>query len=355
MTIRELPEAATPSGATRRAVRFARMAGTSVASPGSAPWVTDFMNAAYYARQNDERHVADLRLAMGIVATRWQILGRRLGLRDILGFHRAFGRLRVRRDGSGFGRLSREELLTGAIRLIGPWFPDAWADDRRRAYGIAFPDVSSRADFRPESRLRKGALAPISPPASPVAEQVWGTYDPVEVPSAAGVAALLGQPERWPDFGSSLGQFTPVRSGGLLGQTFEIEVVAPSIPRLPILTRGYVTVTRVETTADPRRLKAMLGELTVGLGQAPIPEGSQATLACELTTHEGHFIGPAKSRLVVWEETDGRAFIRDIGSWDRMRFPVSTAFGHGGRAAQHAFWGEGLPEESMLHQIALAA
>ena len=37
-------------GPIARAVRFARIAGTSMAAPDAAPWVTDFLNAAYYAR-----------------------------------------------------------------------------------------------------------------------------------------------------------------------------------------------------------------------------------------------------------------------------------------------------------------
>ena len=33
-----------------RFIRFARMAGSTIAAPGAAGWVTDFLNAAYYAR-----------------------------------------------------------------------------------------------------------------------------------------------------------------------------------------------------------------------------------------------------------------------------------------------------------------
>jgi hypothetical protein len=330
------------------------MAGTSVAAPSAAAWVTDFINASYYARSEEERQVADLRLATGIVATRWHMLGRRLGLRDVLGFHRAFGRHRLGRRRSGFGRLSHDELLEGAAQLVGDWFPDAWADDERRAYGIAFPDLASRHLFSPESRLRKGALASISPPSEAPRAQIWGTYAPVELPSATRAVALLQLPERWPDFASALGRFTPVRSGGLLGQTFEIEIVASLLPRLFVLTRGYVTVTRLETSAAPDGLEAMLDELSVGLGGPCIPAGGRPVAAVELTTHEGHFIGPARSRLIVWAEPDGRSFIRDVGSWDPMRWPVATAFEHGGRASQHAFWGDGPPEHSMLHQLALA-
>ena len=49
------------------ALRFARMAGSSLAAPDAAGWVTDFFGAAYYARPAAARDVADLRLAHGIV------------------------------------------------------------------------------------------------------------------------------------------------------------------------------------------------------------------------------------------------------------------------------------------------
>jgi len=37
------------------AARFARMGGSSIAAPDAAGWVTDFLNAAYYARPADAR------------------------------------------------------------------------------------------------------------------------------------------------------------------------------------------------------------------------------------------------------------------------------------------------------------
>jgi hypothetical protein len=68
-----------------RALRFARMAGSSLAAPDAAGWVTDFLNAAYYARPPGQRDVDDLRLALGIVTTRWHRLGRRLRAHDAPG------------------------------------------------------------------------------------------------------------------------------------------------------------------------------------------------------------------------------------------------------------------------------
>ena len=38
-------------------------AGSALAAPDAAGWVTDFLNAAYSARPAAERDVADLRLA----------------------------------------------------------------------------------------------------------------------------------------------------------------------------------------------------------------------------------------------------------------------------------------------------
>ena len=114
-----------PSQPTRRLpgpLRFARMAGCSIATPAAAGWVTDFLNAAYHARPEAQRDPADLRLAYGVLTTRWADLpDRRLGAADVVALHRAYARLRLR----GRGRLDREALLKGASTLIGDWFAEA--------------------------------------------------------------------------------------------------------------------------------------------------------------------------------------------------------------------------------------
>ena len=51
--------------------RFAAMTGSSIAAHDAAPWVTDFLNAAYYRRPQDERGVDDLRLAFCVLTTYW--------------------------------------------------------------------------------------------------------------------------------------------------------------------------------------------------------------------------------------------------------------------------------------------
>jgi hypothetical protein len=234
---------AAPSQPTRRLpgpLRFARMAGCSIATPAAAGWVTDFLNAAYHARPEAQRDPADLRLAYGVLTTRWANLpDRRLGAGDVVALHRAYARLRLR----GRGRLDRESLLIGASTLIGDWFEDAWADERRRAHGIAFPTSTARDAFTPERRLRHAALGPLTPPTMTPDKQHWATYDSVALPDPEAALRLLGQPARWPDIASAAGRFTALRPGGLLGQTFEIEVIAKPAPRSPVFTRGYVTCT----------------------------------------------------------------------------------------------------------------
>ncbi|MDX6376024.1 MAG: hypothetical protein QOE98_327, partial [Gaiellaceae bacterium] len=61
-------EAAGPFGS-------AAMSGSSIAGPSAALWATDFLNAAYYARDPGERTLDDLRLARSILATAWHRAG----------------------------------------------------------------------------------------------------------------------------------------------------------------------------------------------------------------------------------------------------------------------------------------
>ena len=329
------------------ALRFARMAGSSLAAPDAAGWVTDFLNAAYYARPADQRDVADLRLAYGIVTTRWDRLGRRLRAYDAIAFHRAFGVHRFLRTPRL--TLTHGQLLEGGARLLGDWFGDAWRDPERRGWGVAFPEPAGRAAYVPEDRLRDAALGGLSAPGAPEEQRHWSTYPAVPLPSADAAIATLSDTSRWPDFGCAGGRFTALRSGGLEGQTFEIEVVAHPAPRTPVFTRGYVTATGLHT--EPDAILEQLGRAT--LDEPALPEGATPRLLLELTTHEGHFLGPAVSRLVVWEE-DGAAFIRDVGEWDPLPAHLAVPFRLAGRAAQVAFWGGGPPEQSMLHQLAAA-
>ncbi|MEZ0285469.1 MAG: hypothetical protein ACAH79_09595 [Thermoleophilia bacterium] len=341
-------------GPIARAVRFARMAGTSMAAPDAAPWVTDFLNAAYYARPEAERHVDDLRLAFCVLTTRWSRLGgRRLHLTDLRAFHRAYRRRRFRRDG-GRGRLTRADLLEGGDRLLGPWFSGGYADPARRGWGIVFESASEREAHRPERRMAHAKVGALTPPSAPPGRRVWKTYEPVPVADVDLMMERLTAPASWPDFGSDHGRFTPLRPGGLLGQTFEIEVVAGAGTRHPLLTRGYVTCTRLENGDRPEGLESLVAEMDAGLagvGARTLPDGHHAVAVAQLTTHAGHFMGPGLSHLVV-SAGPGGAALRDVGSWDPMRFPMSLAYRLGGKEAQRAFWGERGAANSLLHQLA---
>ena len=339
--------------------RFARMAGATIAGPDAAGWVTDFLNAAYYRRPSETREVDDLRLAFSVVTTFWARRGgRRLRGGDVLSFHRAFGRARFL-DGrrSGRGTLDRSQLLAGAGDLLGDWFGEAYADDARRGWGIAFPSPVEKAAHDPERRLAKARVGVLTPGVAPPAEQTWHTYPTVPMPSADAVVAALLATETWPDYASELGRFTPLRACGLLGQTFEIEVVAGTAAGRPLITRGYVTITRLATSADPEGLRSYVDELNDGLARfgrdepAAVPPGATPVAALDLTTHEGHFMGRGHNRLVLFEQ-DGRALVRAAGTWDPMPWHLEQAYRRAGRDAQHAFWGQGDdPRQSMLHQL----
>jgi hypothetical protein len=341
--------------------RFARMSGWSIAAPDAVGWITDFLNAAYYRRPAEQRDVDDLRLAFAIVTTRWDRLGhRRLRLTDVAAFHAAFGRERFLDGGrSARGTLDRSQLLAGAARLHGSWFEDAYADAARRGWGIVFESAADKAAYDPGHRLGLARLGAQTPPIAPGPEQTWHTYPAVEVPSSAGVIAALAQPETWPDYASALGRFTCLRPGGLLGQTFEIEVVAGAASGRPVFTRGYVTITTLVSQEDPAALHAYMEALEDGLARfgrdepPVVPEGGEPVLAFDLTTHEGHFMGASKNRLVLFE-AGRRAFVRAAGTWDPMPWHIDQAYQRAGRDAQHAFWGEtNDPDQSMLDQIGL--
>ena len=340
---------------------LARMSGTSISAPDAVTWVTDFLNAAYYARLPELRDVEDLRLAFSILTTRWQQLGchRRLHAPDVLAFHRAFFRERILDSAhTPRGTLDHEQLLTGAARLFGPWFADAYRDDERRAHGIVFESIAARDAYKPEYRLRHAKLGDPTPPVRPRNEQVWHTYNPVPIDSADRALAALAKPETWPDYASDLGRFTAVRSGGLAANTFEIEVISALTPRTPAILRGYVTVTRfftrAEHEADLEHYASRLSELMVRYGrdQPPAyPPGCTPLAAICLDTHEGHFMGRGRNRLLVYEH-EGQAYLRAAGTWDDMPVTLEQAYRTAGRKAQQAFWGDERPESSMLAQIA---
>ena len=342
-------------------LRFARMTGSSIAGRDAAPWVTDFLNAAYYRRPLEDREVDDLRLAFCVLTTYWyrKPNQRPLHVTDLAAFHRAFGHDRFATEGSARGTLSRAQLLDGAARLLGDWFPEAYDDDARRGWGIAFENAQDRGAYDPALRMALAKLGKLTPESAPAAEQVWHTYPPVEMPPAEKVIAALTAPETWPDYASEIGRFTSLRTGGLDGQTFEIEVAVGTDAGRPIFTRGYVTITKLVTPADPEALAAWFTELEAGLARfgenepRAVPKGGEPLVGFDLTTHQGHFMGNGHNRLALYRYDD-KTWVRAAGTWDPMAWHVAGAYKIAGQHAQHAFWGQdNHVAQSMLHQLAL--
>lgn len=331
------------------ALDFARSSGSSIAAPGAVGWVTDFLNAAYYVRAPAERTLDDLRLALGVLTTQWQRSGRRLGARDLPAFARAYTALRL----GGGGKLDGPALLAGGERLLGPWFGAAWADPARRRHGIAFESRAEAERFVPAQRMQDAALGPLTPPREPAARRQRSTYPHVDLPDPGRALALLEDPARWPDLASAAGRFTALRPGGLDGQTFEIEVTLEAVPRAPLSTRGYVTATAVWRAGDPV-LEASVAALAALAGQDVVPPGGRPLAHLELTTHAGHVLGRAISHVVLGEHAGGGGWVRDVGEWDPLPPAQAAAYRGGGRSAQHAFWGPGDPERSLLVQLARA-
>lgn len=90
------------------------------------------------------------------------------------------------------------------------------------------------------------------------------------------------------------------------------------------------------------------------MGAALLPAGAVPRLVVELTTHVGHFVGRGRNSLVLCEEAaTGAAFLRVVGTWDRLGW-YQGAYHWAGEAARQAFWGGGRPAERMLHQITAA-
>ena len=102
---------------TTGALRFARMTGSSIAGRDAAPWVTDFLNAAYYRRPVAGRQVDDLRLAFSVLTTYWYRKGgRRLRVTDLRRLPPRVRRPSVRHAGRGPGAADPRAAAGGGRR-----------------------------------------------------------------------------------------------------------------------------------------------------------------------------------------------------------------------------------------------
>jgi hypothetical protein len=225
---------------------------------------------------------------------------------------------------------------------------------------MAFETVEEREAYDPACRMALAKVGELTPESAPPEQQVWHTYQPVEMPPAEQVVAALSRPETWPDYASEIGRFTPLRPGGLAGQTFEIEVAANTRTALPVFTRGYVTITALVTSADHVALREWFEALEDGMAHygkdAPpvLPKGAEPVAGFDLTTHRGHFMGSGHNRLTLYTH-GGTTWVKAAGTWDPMPWHLDKAYRAAGEEAQRAFWGQGEDVTlSMLHQLARA-
>jgi hypothetical protein len=338
------------------------MAGSSIARRSAANWVTHFLSASYYGVPRERRDLENLRVAWEVLTTYWHQLGAgRLRARDVKRFHDSF-RSSSSPRGSHYPRtlLDRDQLETGASRLLGQWFREAKADPARTGWGVVFENAAERSTYKPEVRLGRARLGAISPPRAAKFEQTWHTYRQVPIPSVDDLVAVLEATDTWSHFPTDVGRFTALRSGPLRGQTFEIEVIAEVARHVPMLTRGYVTVTRVLDRSEPDALREQVALLAAnvagGAHDRPtvLPTEARPTHVLELTTHAGHFLGRARNYLLLFDTPEG-AYIRAVGNWDPMPWYVRVSYEYQGADAQRAFWGLESPQQSMLRQFARAA
>jgi hypothetical protein len=338
------------------------MAGSSIARRSAVDWVTHFLNASYYGVPRDRRDLENLRVAWAVLTTYWhQMGGDKLGARHVRRFHHSFRGSSSSR-GSHYPRtlLDRDQLESGASRLLGSWFSEVKADPARTGWGVVFETAPARGAYEPEVRLSHARLGSISPPRAALSEQTWHTYRHVPIPGVDDLVAVLEATDTWSHFPTDVGRFTALRSGSLSGQTFEIEAIAEIARHVPMLTRGYVTVTRVLDRSKPDALREqvdLLAANVAGTGHdepAVLPANGSPTHLLELTTHAGHFLGRARNYLLLFETPDG-AYIRAVGNWDPMPWYVRLSYAYQGADAQRAFWGLETPQQSMLRQFARAA
>ena len=332
------------SGALSGPLQFAAMAGSSIATPGAAGWVTDFLNAAYYAHPPASR---DLGTCASPTASS-PLAGHSLAGGDS---ERVTSWTFTVPSGAGdWASVDASMAMPSApeaarcsvigLRTRGPMTAGAPTASRSRLPRTVVPSCPSSVCDAPR-------CVPTAPRRDPE-QQHWATYDPVRLPRPDAALAFLQAPARWPDMGCEGGRFTALRSGGLFGQTFEIEVAAGPAARLPIFTRGFVTCTfatvRGASATQDRELEravdALDGSYRAGAGPSARPllgDGAKPLALVILTTHAGHFLGSALSHLLVWRDNEG-AWIRDVGAWDPLTPHLAAAYHTAGKAAQRQFW-----------------
>ena len=142
----------------------------------------------------------------------------------------------------------------------------------------------------------------------------------------------LTRPETWPDYASEIGRFTPLRPGGLAGQTFEIEVAAGTDAGRPLFTRGYVDDHRPRHARRPGGARApgsrrwrTGSRATARTSRARFPRAASRWSASTSRPTTGHFMGAGHNRLLLYTHA-GEAWVRAAGTWDPMPWHIDRAY-----------------------------
>ena len=276
-----------------------------------------------------------------IVTTRWHRLGRRLRLtrRARRSTARTASTASCARRGS---TLTREQLLRGAAHLARP----------RLRGGLGRPGAARLGDrvraprtSAPPTSRSSGCATPRSArsrrPPRRTGSATGRPTRPVPLPSVDGDARRCSPTRRAGRTSAAPARALHRRcgSGGLAGQTFEIEVVAHPAPRTPVFTRGYVTATALHE--DRAAIDAVLDRAAAGLGEPALPPGARAAAAARADHARGPLPRPGRLARSSSGRTTRGAFIRDVGEWDPLpaapRGPVPARRARG----QVAFWGGG--------------
>ena len=216
--------------------RVARIGRLDHRRADAAGWITDFLNAAYFHRAEaagGARDVDDLRLALAVVTT--------AGTRRATGAcapptsspstARSGATASSRPRARARGTLDPGPAPGRRGRLLGPWFAEAYADDARRGWGIAFPTVAAKAPTAPRTAWPARGSAAHAPrgAAGPSRPGTRTRRCGCRRPTASSTPS---RPERGRTRQRG-GPLHPLRTGGLAGQTFEIEVVAGAAAGAP--------------------------------------------------------------------------------------------------------------------------
>ena len=308
-------------------------------------------------RSPDERDVDDLRLAFGILTTRWHRLGRRLRAHDVA---RLPPRVRRRRGFAGaraaLGRSRASSCSRARSGCSAPGSPTPTRDPARARLGHRVPRPPPSAPrTSPSGGSRDAALGRAHAAAARRREQAGTTYPAVPLPSARRRArGARPSPRAGPTSAARSGASPPLRSGGLAGPDVRDRGRRASPRRARRCSRAAMSP-RPRCSTTPAAIAAALEPAAAGLGGAAAAAGRDPAAAAAADHARGPL--PRLCRVARGRVGAGRAPRSSATSASGTRCPrtLPCPFRLAGRAAQSSFWGGGAPEDSMLHQLALAA